>query len=866
MKKISGKQRLKMYAYGDVVGDPIPKKKPYNLDDELTAKALSSNLYIDNRSAKDVILSASKKGNIDPSLLLSSAWQEGFNKTVTGYGVSDAYENAVKGYSEFVDDKSKKVLKARASQNKLDKTQFPIDGFSDYGLDTFGNNYDKLKKYLPEGFDKRFQLYDAYNDKKDKAGNYTPEKIRTAAFRTNEDALIAKAAFLNYEKDNVLNYAKKNKIDLDDDASTYFTLASYNSGFGNAQTMLNEYAKAKDKTAYINKGLTSLKGVHKNIAPRYNRRELSNNLLTGTFATGGEAGATGSASAGGAGWMSLAQQIPGIADALINVFENDPRAYSRQPTLNADTMRQMVTPYNHFAMGGETGFDEQTLAQLQAMADEQGISVEELLQQLQDAQMNEEVEEEEPNDLYGEDNIDQFAYGGKSKKKMRMYANGGQAVPIEVEDNEVIQTPDGKLAQMKGATHEEGGIDVNVPAGTKIYSDRLKIDGKTMQERKIKREKAIKRIERALIKNPGDKLLQGSYERTLETTGAEEAQDMKLQKFLNSMFNSTGEAEAPESSTDMGFAYGGKVKYQFGGDPGDGSYYDKTGYHNPLLTKNLQQLAQQMQEEELMKKVAAGVKNNQVASKDNIPAGTVYTSNKNSPNFQPEVGGGDEAAGTATGNKNQLYSGKLTLGDWIGIGGNAFNAIAPILNTVNNAAGNKPNVNRYLGFGREAIETNEQAQNIAGRLKSSELTDIDTATNTARLRNRNSTQSVNTLRALDAITDMNTSKAKQSAGDSFSKTMMNLLGQKGQLENIKDRMEMAGEERRDIEDKADRDNYYSNMAENLVNLGTNVQGIGRNLNVSQENQDIQDLIGLTSQNGITVARNKKTGRLEIVNS
>jgi hypothetical protein len=229
-----------------------PVKKPFDFGDEMKAGYKTKLKYDNNRGVDEVILSAAQKGKIDPAMLMTSAWVEGLNKaSARPDEVSEAYENAVK--------KDQSIR------------QFPVDGFYNYGLDTFGQNYAGLKKHLPEGFDQRFKLYEALNEK--------GQKIQTAAFKTNEDALIAKSAFLNMEGENVANYAKKKGIQLDDKAKRYFTLASYNGGFGNARTMLDEYATAKDKNAFIDKGLTSRGGVHKNISPRMAKMQLANELL-----------------------------------------------------------------------------------------------------------------------------------------------------------------------------------------------------------------------------------------------------------------------------------------------------------------------------------------------------------------------------------------------------------------------------------------------------------------------------------------------------------------------------------------------------------------------------------------------------------
>ena len=242
-------KKVTQYPAGGVI-----KKKPvYDPDQELKDNFNKTLVYDNDRSVKDVVLSAAKRGNINPSFLLSSAWQEGFNKAVISPDdVSESYAAAVKK------DKSLE--------------EFPVDGFFNYGLDTFGDNYSKLKKYLPEGFDKSFKTYQTTNEKN--------EKITTAAFRNNEDALVAKAAYLNSMRDDVIGYAKQKGLNtLDERTSDYFTLASYNGGLGNAKKIIDQYQTSTDQTNFIDKGLTQQQGVHKNIIPRLNREKLSNDLL-----------------------------------------------------------------------------------------------------------------------------------------------------------------------------------------------------------------------------------------------------------------------------------------------------------------------------------------------------------------------------------------------------------------------------------------------------------------------------------------------------------------------------------------------------------------------------------------------------------
>lgn len=203
-------------------------------------KLSGKELPIDRVSSIDLARKVGKSSGVSPSLLLASAFQEGMNHVPT--------------FSEKDYDL---------------KDQYPVDGFNYYGLDTFGQRYDELKKYLPKDFKFR----------PEKARNEKGEEVISGNFRNNEDALTAKAAMIRAENDRVAAYAKKNNIPLDEKANNYFTMAAYNGGFGNAKIMMDEYSNAKDKQAFIDTGLTSRKGVHKNILPRMENIDQVNILM-----------------------------------------------------------------------------------------------------------------------------------------------------------------------------------------------------------------------------------------------------------------------------------------------------------------------------------------------------------------------------------------------------------------------------------------------------------------------------------------------------------------------------------------------------------------------------------------------------------
>lgn len=106
---------------------------------------------------------------------------------------------------------------------------------------------------------------------------------------------------------------------------------------------------------------------------------------------------------------------------------------------------------------------------------------------------------------------------------------------IEVEGGEVLETPDGQVQQVEGASHEEGGVPLsNVPQGTDIFSDRLKgKDGKTMAERKTSRERKRLSLESILTENKTDRALSNAVKRKIGFLEKEEEEDKQMQEIAN---------------------------------------------------------------------------------------------------------------------------------------------------------------------------------------------------------------------------------------------------------------------------------------------------------------------------------------------
>jgi hypothetical protein len=167
----------------------------------------------DNQSFRDSSMQWATKHGIDPALFWASAAEEG----ATGL-VPDKDGNVNTGDEKHVDLNGK----------------YPVDGFTNFGLDHFDGDFKTMVKrgYLPKDFD-----YQKAPIKNPENGEVVP----SANFKSVQDALQAKAAYIQMHRDDLQDWQKDNKITLSPTASQFFSFVSYNGGPVTAHKIINYY-------------------------------------------------------------------------------------------------------------------------------------------------------------------------------------------------------------------------------------------------------------------------------------------------------------------------------------------------------------------------------------------------------------------------------------------------------------------------------------------------------------------------------------------------------------------------------------------------------------------------------------------------
>ena len=491
-------------------------------------------------------------------------------------------------------------------------------------------------------------------------------------------------------------------------------------------------------------------------------------------------------------------------------------------------------------------------------------------------------------------------------KGAKTYAYGGK-VPVEVEGGETAETPFGQLLQFNGAKHSQGGIDVNLPAGTNIFSDRIKIGGITMADRKKIREKKEQRINTLLSKNFTDKVLRNTLDRLKRNNVKEEQSDMAIQNYVGSLKGGNK------------YAYGGFVS-PLQEKPKSASFGDVyrrfivpylLGYrYSPEYGKDLSDKLRKVGSGAYSKEAEAAFNAPFVSPMQNRPKNTfsygLYPSTakeaafrvpfvspmqnrpKNTFSYGLYPSTAKEAAfrvpfvspmqntpkKKAVNDENSYWStlftegGKrllkglgslgenivgdikdVSFGDMLGMYG-AYNTSNNLQNNLlENRAGDQPHINYYKDYGKKGLESLNKAKSYLTKQRDFSKKQIDSYRNSLMDRNRNSARGINTMRALDLSTALMANNEKQKTDNAFNNQMLSLQNALANAQMQRDRMVMTGEEKRDMSNRADRDNYYSEKAKNIITRGLMLQNLAKALNSQKLNKLAMRLLSENSRYG-----------------
>ena len=369
------------------------------------------------------------------------------------------------------------------------------------------------------------------------------------------------------------------------------------------------------------------------------------------------------------------------------------------------------------------------------------------------------------------------------------FALGGTAgASINAEGGEVIETPDGQMAELQGPSHEGGGMDMNVPQGTDIFSKRLKgEDGKTMAKRKIEREKNISRMQKLLDKDPNNPVLKKTMQRIMANNEKLDTKDVGQMNQMQELVNNVSKS----------FAFGGTVDEEI--DPITGKPYPyPVGFKPPLFKERAGDI-----EEIIMTKKKPTI--NGIPPAYNGAPPPAYING-----IPPAYSGPPPPAYKAPQEKQAPPQGLgLTLGDTLGMAANLFGPIAQMKNARDNRNATPTEVNHYKNFGEESLKKIQGQYAFIDQLRDSKLNDAELSRQGTMNRNNSSARGINTQRALNLASDSQHNQGKNDIYDAFAAQTMGIIGQEAGQMSQNDQARMRGEESRAEKELQNTDNYFN---------------------------------------------------------
>lgn len=171
----------------------------------------------------------------------------------------------------------------------------------------------------------------------------------------------------------------------------------------------------------------------------------------------------------------------------------------------------------------------------------------------------------------------------------------------------------------------------------------------------------------------------------------------------------------------------------------------------------------------------------------------------------------------------------------------------------------QPNENPYEHYGERQVKAIEQGRQAIENNRQNQIKELDKQIQAQKYNSHNNARGINTLRMNNAMADMIKQNGINQINQQASNQQYQLLNTLSNVLGQKDQMFMQGEAQRDLANRQDLDNFFTNRAKDLSTRSTVWQNIGANLNEMQRQRVMQDLINLQSLFGISV--NGKTGAL-----
>lgn len=356
---------------------------------------------------------------------------------------------------------------------------------------------------------------------------------------------------------------------------------------------------------------------------------------------------------------------------------------------------------------------------------------------------------------------------------------------INVEGGEVVDDPTMGAMEMEGPSHDDLGIDMNVSPETDVFSVKVKdADGKSMADKKKKREKMKKALVKMLEEDHLDKARKNAYKRKLEQLEAEEEKDLTTQDQAGMFAELLG---LPHTGEDGYAKYGMRKKKIYG------------------------------EERDKVESVVSPYLNSQGIVKGDI----ILPKSNTIPKINTGV----------TSEKNQNdFDLPFQLGDVIKLAGNLHGMTSQMRNVKEARAEDTPHPNHYKDVGRDAIATLEGSKGDLDAMGANQESRVRKEASANKRRGRQSARGINQMRAMDAVSNMQTTMADMDIFDMIAKQKMGINQSIASTEMGASQAKAQGSAMaRDLTDR-DRHAYFTAKGSALGDVTKGLQQTGKDFN------------------------------------
>lgn len=430
---------------------------------------------------------------------------------------------------------------------------------------------------------------------------------------------------------------------------------------------------------------------------------------------------------------------------------------------------------------------------------------------------------------------------GGTPKVVANGSSGIQGNQAEVEGEEAFEAPNGQVGEFKGPSHEQGGMDMDIvpanqpitegslPEKTKIYSDRIIKDGKKLSDKKLDRDKKLTKLEK-MLEGSTDIALKNAVQRKISSLNRQDQEDLQFQELATTFDEMAKSAFAPQ----------GQQQEFANGTSGVGMW---DGVQQALkLLQDAKNLGGDTSEEidftptlgDEWKAFGQETNNSEVDS-------SIF--NKIVGPYSDTQGNTITPEGFVAPKEKKSFDEYLPkAGDLVGQIGNIVSTFGPMKNTLENRAGDSPNINAYKDFGKDSLETLKKAGEGIGAERDISRQRLLAQARASKKAGRSGARGINQVRAMDMATDMGTNQADQNIDLGYAKQVMDLLNKKAGVQSSIDQVVMGGEQAKDLANRQDRDNFYTQMGKDISTKGQGIQTIGKDMNQIAMNPQVLKLL------------------------